>query len=279
MLALVVGCGDASGIGSDHWGGIGTGNGPSSDGGSAPMNGADASAPSDAAPPPVESGPQTTAFQVMTDKTSYSVELRSTVTVQVTITPQSFTGSVSLAVSGLPTDTSGMFSPASVNVSGTTAATSTLTLTTLSTVVAGTTPFQITATSGSDTGSAAPMLDVMAQITIEIPSNLAAVTGTSGSPSTDAYGDYPIVMNAATNFGTANPIIVRFLNLNSTPHCIHASNPSEGFPHDPTTNGVCSSPFSQNAYDSTAHNVNTKGSYTFWLHDQGDLTDGMIKIQ
>ncbi len=84
---------------------------------------------------------------------------------------------------------------------------------------------------------------------------------------------------APANLGTANPIAVKFLNLDSAPHCIHASNATQGFPHDSVTNGVCNTPMQTNQLDQTAHNVNAKGSYLFWLHDQGDLTDGMINIQ
>jgi hypothetical protein len=279
-VLLLVGCGDASGIASDHWGGVGTGNDngtsgtqptPSGDSGSS-GGGTDAGTIA-------EGGSQTQSFQVMTDKTSYSVELRATTTVQVTIAPQGFTGTIDLAVSGLPTDASGAFVPASVNVSGTTGATSTLTLTTLSTVVPGTAPFTITATAGTESVTSAPMLEVMSQITISIPVNVASLEGTSGTPSTNAFGTYPIVMNAPSGFGTAQPITVRFLNLDSAPHCIHASNATQGFPHDSVTNGVCNTPMAKGTYDQTNHPVNTKGSYAFYLHDQGDLTDGMIKIQ
>jgi hypothetical protein len=69
------------------------------------------------------------------------------------------------------------------------------------------------------------------------------------------------------------------LNNDSAPHCIHASNPNQGFPHDTDPNGVCATLMAKGALDNTAHNVNTKGSYLFYLHDEGDTTQGMIKIQ
>ncbi len=278
--ALAFACGDASNTSSNHWAGISTGGG--NDNGSfedASSNATtDGSAANDAGVT-VEGGAQTQSFQVMTDKTSYSVELRSTVVVQVTIAPQNFTGTVNLAVSGLSTGVTGAFNPTSVSVSGTTGATSMLTLTTLESVLPATTPFTVTATSGSSTATSAPSLDVLAQITIQIPTNVAALAGTSGNPSTNAFGNYPIVLNAPANLSTTNPLVVKFLNNDSAPHCIHASNATQGFPHDAVTNGVCNTLMNKGQLDQTAHNVNTKGSYLFYLHDEGDTTDGMVKVQ
>ena len=278
--ALALACGDASNITSNHWAGINSNdnndNGSTADGGTT-STGSDASTQADVSLP--EGGSQTQSFSVSTDKTSYNVELRATTQVQVTITPQSFTGTVTLAVSGLSTGVSGAFNPPTVNVSGTTTATSMLTLTTLESVVPATTPFTVTATSGANNATSAPSLVVMPQITIQIPTNVQAKAGTSGNPSTDAFGNYPIVINAPANFGTNNPIAVKFINNDSTAHCIHASNPNQGFPHDAVTNGVCNTLMNKGQMDQTAHNVNTKGSYLFYLHDEGDTTDGMIKIQ
>lgn len=276
--SLVLACGDASNITSNHWAGITgeNGNNEPGDGGSSSTV-SDAGTTADVSLP--EGGSQTQAFQIMTDKTSYNVELRSTVVVQVTIAPQGFTGPVSLAVSGLSTGVTGAFNPTSVSVSGNTGATSMLTLTTLESVLPATTPFTVTATSGSNTATSAPSLAVLPQITIQIPTNVSALAGTTTTPSTNAFGNYPIVINAPSNFGTNNPIIVKFLNNDSAPHCIHASNATQGFPHDSVTNGVCNTPMQKGQFDQTAHNVNTKGSYPFYLHDEGNTTDGMIKIQ
>lgn len=279
--ALALACGDASNITSNHWAGIGTGSGdngggnPTGDGGTTSIT--DGGSTADVVLS--EGGSQTQAFQIMTDKTTYNVELRSTVVVQVTIAPQNFTGTVNLAVSGLSTGVTGSFNPASVSVSGTTGATSMLTLTTLESVLPATTPFTVTATSGSNTATSAPSLTVMPQITITIPTNVASLAGTSTTPSTNAFGNYPIVINAPSNLGTANPIVVRFLNKDSAPHCIHASNSAQGFPHDAVTNGVCNTLMQKGQYDQTAHNINTKGSYLFYLHDEGNTTDGMVKVQ
>ena len=275
--ALALACGDASNITSNHWGGIGSGgdNGGADDSGTS--SGSDSGSAADVSLP--DGGSQTQSFQVMTDKTSYNVELRSNVVVQVTIAPQGFTGTVNLAVTGLSTGVTGAFNPPSVSVSGTTGATSMLTLTTLESVLPATTPFTVTATSGASTANAAPSLVVMPQITIQIPTNVAAKAGTSGNPSTDAFGNYPIVINAPANLSTTNPIVVKFLNNDSSPHCIHASNATQGFPHDAVTNGVCNTLMQKGQFDQTAHNVNTKGSYLFYLHDEGDTTDGMVKVQ
>jgi hypothetical protein len=273
LAVFILACGDASTGTSNTWGGIGGHGGSSGTDAGSNASGGDAGVAVDGG------GSQTQGFQIMTDKTSYDVELRSSVQVQVTIAPQSFSGTVSLAVSGLATGVTGAFAPASVTVSGTTGATSTLTLTTLESVLPAATPFTITATSGSTTATAAPSLNVMSQITIQIPANVEALAGTIGNPSTNAFGNYPIVLNAPANFGTNNPMVVRFLNLDATPHCIHASNANEGFPHDAETNGVCDTPMATNEFDKTAHNINTKGSYLFYLHDEGNTTDGMIEVQ
>jgi hypothetical protein len=277
--ALVIACGDASNITSNHWTGITgeSGNNEQAGDGGTTTTSSDGGSTADVSLP--EGGTQTQAFQIMTDKTAYNVELRSTVVVQVTIAPQNFTGTVNLAVSGLSTGVTGTFNPTSVSVSGNTGATSMLTLTTLESVLPATTPFTVTATAGSNTATSAPGLTVLPQITIQIPTNVAALAGTSTTPSTNAFGNYPIVINAPSNFGTNNPIVVKFLNNDSAPHCIHASNATQGFPHDAVTNGVCNTLMQKGQYDQTAHNVNTKGSYQFYLHDEGNTTDGMVKIQ
>jgi hypothetical protein len=277
--ALALACGDASNITSNHWAGIGTGDGPGdgTDTDGSTSTGSDSGTTADVSLP--DGGSQTQAFQIMTDKATYNAELRAAIVVQVTIAPQNFTGTVNLAVSGLSTGVTGAFNPPSVSVSGSTGATSMLTLTTLESVIPATTPFTVTATSGTNTATSAPMLTVLPQITIQIPTNVAALAGTQGTPSTKAFGNYPIVINAPSNFGTANPIIVKFINNDSAPHCIHASNPTQGFPHDAVTNGVCNTLMQKGQSDQTAHNVNTKGSYLFYLHDEGDTTDGMVKVQ
>ena len=273
ISAALVACGDASTNSANYFTGIGGGNANNGGGGGGSSTDAGGGGGSDGGTS------QTQGFDVMTDKTSYDVELRASTTVQVTVAPQSFTGTVNLTVNNAPTGVTYKFASSSLSVSGTTGATTTLTLTTTSSIVPGAVPLQVVATSGSSSAQAAVSLNVLSQITIQIPMNVDALKGTSGSPSTNAFGTYPIVMTAPANFGTANPIVVKFLNLDSAPHCIHASNASQGFPHDAVTNGVCNTLMQTNQLDQTAHNVNTKGSYLFYLHDQGDLTDGMIKIQ
>src|SRR5678815_4766479 len=98
--ALALACGVASNITSNHWAGVGTGNGDNGgadDGGTSSSS--DGSTTADVSLP--DGGSQTASFQVMTDKTSYNVELRATTVVQVTIAPQGFTGTVNLAVTCL----------------------------------------------------------------------------------------------------------------------------------------------------------------------------------
>ncbi len=268
--AALLACGDASNNTSGHFTGVGGKGDASTDGPSSSSDDSGSTIP--------DAGTTTTNFAVATDKGSVDVELRNQVTVQVTVTPAGFTGTVTLGATGLAAGVTAAFAPPTVDVSGTTGATSVLTLTTKSDVAPGVENLKVTGTSGSDMANAALALNVQSILTVTIPANLSAVQGTQGNPSHDAYGDYPIVVTAAPDL-TKTPAVIKFYNADATPHCIHASNANQGFPHDPEVNGQCAAPMQQGEFDSQAHNINTKGSYTFYLHDQGDLTEGQIKVQ
>lgn len=278
-LALVA-CGDASINTSNEWHGVG--GGPSSGqpgGGSTPTPsstaGKDAGAPS-----AQDSGSsQSASYSVMLGSSTTDIELRANaMPIVVTVAPNNFNGPVSLSVTGLPAGVTGTFDNATLNVSGTTGASTNLTLTTMSTAPVGPIAAMIVATSGSTTQSSALTINVKPVITLTIPMNVDAMKGTPGNPSKNVFGTYPIMITAPANI-SATPIQVKVFNADSTGHCIHASNPNQGFPHDPVTNGVCNALTQKGQFDGQARAINAAGTYTFYLHDQGDLTEGQIKIQ
>ena len=94
---------------------------------------------------------------------------------------------------------------------------------------------------------------------------LAAIDPATGNIIAQCYGSY------------AKPDIPA--NKDSAPHCIHAGQAGQGFPHDPVTNGVCNTLTATNQFDAQKRLVTATGTYGFYIHDQGDLTEGSIKIQ
>ncbi len=273
-LALAA-CGDASNNTAGQWHGVG--GGPVSQPTASPENtGHDAGAPSaqDSSTPP-----QAGAFSVMLASSSADTELRnSTQPLVVTVAPNNFTGAVTLSVTGLPVGVTASFDTATLNVSGSTGASAHLTITTKSDTPIGPIAAQVVATAGSVTQMSALAINVKPILTVTIPMNVDAMKGTPGNPSKTVFGTFPIVVSAPANIG-ANPIQVKIFNADSASHCIHASNPNQGFPHDPTTNGVCNAPTQKGQFDGQNRAITATGMYTFYLHDQGDLTEGQIKVQ
>ncbi len=279
-LALVA-CGDASNNTAGQWHGVGAG--PSGNGqpsNSNPTPSSTNSKTDGGAPPATDSGaPQSGSFSVMVGSSSADVELRATtLPIVVTVAPTNFTGSVALTVTGLPAGVTATFDKPTVSVSGNTGASANLTLTTMSTTAVGPISAMITATAGSATQSSAITLNVKPILTLNIPMNVDAMKGTPGNPSKNVFGTFPIMITAPANIA-ATPIQVKIYNADSAGHCIHASNPNQGFPHDPVTNGVCNALTQKGTFDGQARAINAVGTYTFYLHDQGDLTEGQIKIQ
>lgn len=276
-LVLATGCGDASGTASNQFTGVGNNN-PNQQNPSNGGNDGGGGGGSDAGTTPVDAGQVSASFDIMLDKSTTDVELRASVDVQVTVAPKNYTGTVTLDVTGLPAGVTAKFASTTLSVSGNAGQTTTLTLTTKSDVAPNLTNLMVRGTAGSNVGSAALALNVKPVITITIPTNVDALKGTNGNPSMNAFGDFPIVITAPTNI-SATPVEVKFLNKDSAGHCIHASNPGQGFAHDPVNNGVCNALIPQNGMSGQQRKVNATGTYTFYLHDQGDLTRGQIKIQ
>ena len=91
-----------------------------------------------------------------------------------------FSGTVGLGVSGLPTGATGVFNPASIGTSGS----STLTISTLSSIVAGSYPLTITATSGSLSHTTGVTLMVTAAQDFSISAAPSTRTVVAGSGTT-----------------------------------------------------------------------------------------------
>lgn len=284
LLALAVGaatlvaCGDAGGTASNLWTGVGNNPNPSGGDGGGGGNDSGGGGGNDSGGGPVDSGVSTASFDIMLDKTAADSELRATVDIQVTVAPKNFTGAVALDVQNLPAGVTAKFASTTLNVTGTTGMTTTLTLTVASDTAPNLANLMVRGTSGSNVGSTALALNVKPIITIAIPTNVDALKGTSGNPSTNAFGTYPIVITAPANIANT-PVEVKFVNKDSSGHCIHASNPTQGFAHDPVTNGVCNALIPQNGMSGQQRKVNALGTYTFYLHDQGDLTRGQVMVK
>ncbi len=213
------------------------------------------------------------SFAITADKTAIDTELQMLTDVTVTLTPKDgFTGTVTLATTGLPTGATGVFTPASVNVTGTAPVTATLRITTPSTVTPTAAPVavKVMGTGGTGTpvtGEAALTYNVKRVITITIPQNVAQAT--------NPFGAADIVINTGGNISGAAPIKVYFLNKDSSKdHIIHSTNTTNGFVHG-STNTANAIPL--NGMD-PVRNVTGTGRYPFYMHDGGNTPAGAIKI-
>ncbi|MDB4998486.1 MAG: hypothetical protein JWM74_5918, partial [Myxococcaceae bacterium] len=213
------------------------------------------------------------SFAITADKTAIDSELQMLTDVTVTLTPKDgFTGSVTLATTGLPTGATGVFTPATVNVTGTAPVTATLRITTPSTVTPTAAPLAVKVTGTGGTGTpvtseAALTYNVKRVITITIPQNVAQATNPFGA------GD--IVINTGGNISGAAPIKVYFLNKDSSKdHIIHSTNTTNGFVHG-STNTANAIPL--NGMD-PVRNVTGTGRYPFYMHDGANTPAGAIKI-
>jgi hypothetical protein len=206
----------------------------------------------------------TPAFALALDNAAPSINLADTSVVNVTITPQSWSGPVALTVTGLPADVTGAFDNATVNVDGSTPVTAKLTLTSVSSTAPVATPFNVIGTVGTVVHSSPATVTVKSYITINIPVNADSMTSSFGTVNITAPAD---IAN--------NPVTVNFVNLDSTPHEIHAENANQGFPHGQGT-------FAQGQADAPVRQVIATGTYNWHLHDDappGGPPGGSVVIQ
>jgi PKD repeat protein len=101
------------------------------------------------------------AFSLTVSPPAITIVRGTTATYTVQIAPQNgFTGSVALAVTGLPTAATGTFSPAAVDIGPTSGGVSTLSVTTTGTTKVGSYTLKISATGGGATNTATATLQI-----------------------------------------------------------------------------------------------------------------------
>lgn len=259
------GTASSSGSGGGSSGGSSSGSSSGSAGSSGGSGGGSGSSSGAPAAPP--------NLSVALDHTSLQLELLAKGTLQVSVSPNGYVGPVQLQLGAMPAGLTGTFSPATLNLDGTTAGTATLTLATLDSSPPGSATLDVQASAAGMPFHASASVDVLSKITIHIPQGVNGLGGTISNPVTDAYGPYPFKIVAPSGMSTQTPVTVYFMNDDGQSHEIHADNPNQGFGHDPGT-------IAPHSMDSYVRQVNTPGTYTFYLHDQGaPITIGMVEIQ
>lgn len=291
LAALAVGCGGGSDLPTGSWhprgtgtGGTATGGGSNaastSSGGGGSSSGGTASGSSSGAGDTgsgsssgASMGGQPGNMAVTLDKTSMKMQLLDESLVNVAIAPNGYAGMVTLSTGNLPSGLDAKFDNATLSLDGTTTATAVLTLHTATSAPPGSASVDITATADGVTKTASVALLVQSVITLHIPAGVDNMGGTINNPITTAYGPYPIQITAPQGISDTNPVTVYFKNDDSVSHEIHADAASAGFGHDP-------GPFGGGQMDPYVRNVNTAGTYDFYLHDQGaPITIGRVIIQ
>lgn len=249
--------GSGGGSGTTPIGGTPGGSGNGSGASQTPGNNNNNSDP----PAPAPAG----SFAVMTSANAAAIDLLTSTELMVTVAPTNFTGAVTLSVDNLPADTTAVFEPATLNVSGMAGATAKLTLTATSKVKPAAYNLNVTAKSGALSQQAVFALTVRPELTLRIPLNAM-----KGDP--NMFGAPEYVITAPDNFGANAPITLKILNADTTPHIIHGPG-SDGFFH-----GNTGTPLQQNQADQPRR-LTAKRIYNFYLHDQGTPNTGRIVIQ
>ena len=210
---------------------------------------------------------------VTVGQSAVQVQLLAQTTVDVSIAPNGYTGTVQLSPGTLPTGVTGTFDKTSVMLDGTTTATATLTLQTDTDAPPGDLTLNVGVTAGETTKSAPVTLTVQSVITLHIPAGVNSNGASITNPDTTAFGPYPITIVAPQGLSSQSPVTVYFQNDDTVSHEIHADATAQGFGHDPGS-------FGAGKMDPYVRKVNTAGTYDFYLHDQGSpKTIGRIHIQ
>jgi hypothetical protein len=192
----------------------------------------------------------------------------------VSIAPNGYAGMATLSVTSMPTGVTGTFDNATLTLDGTATATAKLTLKTDTSAVQGPANIEVDAMAMGLTFKTTIALTVESAITVHIPKGVDNMGGTTSNPVTTAFGPYPMKMQSPPGgISASTPLTVYFFNDDTVSHEIHASADQEGFAHDPGS-------IAPNSMDKLVRNVNTTGSYNYYLHDQGaPITVGLIEIQ
>jgi hypothetical protein len=210
---------------------------------------------------------------VTVDKATLAADLATSTDVNVSVAPNGYTGTVTLSVTDLPADVKGTFANATLTLDGSTMATAKLTLATATSTAPGNLALNVVATAPEGAHQAAIAMTVNSAITITIPKGVIGLGGTQTNPVKTAFGSYPITITAPQGISGTTPVTVRFYNADTSSHEIHASAPGAGFAHDPGS-------ISPQSMDNLVRHVNTKGTYDFYLHDQGGpATVGRVVVQ
>jgi hypothetical protein len=214
-----------------------------------------------------------TTLEVTLGTSTLQLPLMDTGTVTVSVSASNYTGQVQLAATGLPGGVTATFDDATPTVNGSSAS-AVLTLATATNAIIGMGGITVTASAGGVTESAPVALVVQPQITLHIPMGVNDTGATVDNPNSTAYGPYPITIVAPPGgLSSSSTITVYFKNDDSVSHEIHADDATQGFAHDP-------GPFGAGQMDPFVRNINTAGTYDFYLHDQGaPITPGRIFIQ
>lgn len=213
-------------------------------------------------------------FKVSVDQPDATLTLASELTVTVSIDPKGYAGDVLLGANNL--DSAGLttsFAKTMLTLDGSSIAKTTFTLKSASNTPPATVGYTITAASEAGSATATGALTVLSDITIVIPKNVAGLGGSAGNPYKTAFGPYPTTIVAPVGISAQTPVTVRFYNDDDVEHEIHAGQGGQGFPHDQM-------PIPANSMDSMVRKVSAKGTYDFYLHDEGAAqTIGQIVIQ
>jgi hypothetical protein len=286
LTALLAGAAIAVGCGSDPEGhSIFEGAGGQSQGGTGgstgstnPTTGAGAGAGAGAASSSASGssssgGVQQATFTVQLEASSIPIDLATSIDVNVAVQPNGYKGNVTLKVGSFGPGVTAVLKSTNVTLDGATTANTTLTITTTSAAPPGDTPFTVSAIVAAGTRTADATLTVESAITITIPAGVDGMAGTLANPYKMAFGPYPTNITAPAGISGLNPVTVRFYNADNKAHQIHAGQNAQGFIHDPA-------PIAPNSMDPVVRNVNAKGTYDYYLHDEGSaITVGRIVIQ
>jgi plastocyanin len=156
-----------------------------------------------------------------------SVRLNESKQYPVTVSPAGgFSGTVTLAVTGLPTGVTATFAPATVTVAGQ-PVTSQLTLSVPSsaTITSGPVMLSITASDGTQSASFAFALTIPAELLLTIPKGVNI--GSAASPNPMAFGAATLTAHYVAGMK------ITFLNLDTIAHRIH-SDGVMGIAHEPS---------------------------------------------
>jgi plastocyanin len=202
-----------------------------------------------------------------------TMQLLASTTVTVSVAPNGYSGPVDLTAGSMPSGITASFDKPTLTLDGETTGTATLTITTATNAVPGNAPLAVSAGVGGNNVSTAVAVTVQSTITLHIPAGVNDTGATVTNPNTTAYGPYPITIVAPPGLSASNPVTVYFMNDDTVSHEIHADDQGQGFGHDP-------GPFGAGKMDPYVREVNTAGTYDFYLHDQGaPITPGRVFIQ